>query len=1130
MDVSEQVRIFEEFFEKNYLTDILEKIRIGQNYLVVDFLELTKFNPEISQLLLDQPEEILKTAEIAIRSFDLPDSFKNFYVRFFNLPLSQKIAIRAIRSEHLEKFIFLDGTVRQKSDVRPQVTSARFECPSCGNVITVLQLEQKFKEPTRCGCGRKGKFRLLSKELVDAQKIVLEELAEQLDGGQPKRIDVFLKNDLVCPLSDKKTNPGTKVQVVGQLKEVPIPARDGGQLIRYDLMVEVNHILTMDEDYGELKITDEEKKEILELSRDPKILLKLTNSIAPSIYGHDKIKEAIVLQILGGVHKTRKDGVRTRGDMHILLIGDPGSGKCLEGNTKLVMGTGEIKTIKEIVESKINENVFSINHTGNCFDIAPSRFWKRKISEKLFKIKTKTGNELLLTKQHPLFTTNHGLINSKTAAEFNIGEYIAQPSNLNVFGELQQVPIDFEKVKSFHKTKYNLPTHIGVKFARLLGYLVGDGYVRQRKTTGLVSITNNDFDLLNRFEHIIHDLFGIQVSKRKKQNSNSYEYYFCSRELVNCLEKIDKNITKGSGDMLISKYIQKSPDFVLKEFISALFDCEGYVNKNKREIEFSSKSKNLIVDLKLCLLRFGITTQSSECLKHATNTINKIKRKYHRLKISGENIKQFSKTIGFGCSKKQTDLKKSIELNGKFNTNLNIVPNISELLIVLRHTYGLTQKDFGISRTTYQHYERGDRNPSFTNLKKINLVYQNLKNKFGLVDDYLAILDQISNADIFWDQIESIEEVKNEEKYVYDLEIPKVHNFIANGVMVHNSQLIKRAQLVAPKSRYVSGKGASGAGLTAAVVKDEFMRGWALEAGALVLANKGFCMIDELDKMSTEDRSAMHEALEQQTVTIAKANIQATLRAETTVLAAANPKWGRFDPYEIIAKQINLPPALISRFDLIFPVRDLPDRDQDSKLAAFILNLHKNKDAGKAEIDTDQLRKYLSYSRRYCKPELTKEALEEIQKYYVEIRNKGGEDGGVKSIPITARQLEALVRLAEASARSRLAEKVTRKDAKKAIELLHYCMVQVGVDPETGKIDIDVLTTGVSSSARNNIAIVKESINELENKIGKTIPIEELVKEVQEKGIDVDKVDEVIEKLKRSGDIFEPRRGFIQKI
>ena len=166
------------------------------------------------------------------------------------------------------------------------------------------------------------------------------------------------------------------------------------------------------------------------------------------------------------------------------------------------------------------------------------------------------------------------------------------------------------------------------------------------------------------------------------------------------------------------------------------------------------------------------------------------------------------------------------------------------------------------------------------------------------------------------------------------------------------SQLLKRISVVAPKSRYVSGKGATGAGLTATVVKDEFLRGWALEAGALVLTNKGICCIDELDKMTPEDQSAMHEGLEQQTITISKANIQATLKAETTVLAAANPKFGRFDPYELIAKQIELPSTLLNRFDLIFPMRDIPDRNKDELLASFILQLHQSAEKKETEIDS----------------------------------------------------------------------------------------------------------------------------------------------------------------------------------
>ena len=597
----------------------------------------------------------------------------NIRIRFKNLPESQKILIRNIRSKHIGKFLLIEGAIRQKSDVRPQVTSAKFECPSCGNIINVLQLDSSFKEPSRCGCGRKGKFRLSSKELVDAQGLVLEEVPENLEGGaQPKRINILLKDDLVSPMSERRTNPGSKVKISGFVKEVPIILRTGVKSIRFDLMVEANFVESIEEDFYELTITPEEEEKIKELSRDRNVYEKLTKSLAPSIYGHEKVKEALVLQLVGGVHKVRKDGAITRGDMHVLLVGDPGAGK---------------------------------------------------------------------------------------------------------------------------------------------------------------------------------------------------------------------------------------------------------------------------------------------------------------------------------------------------------------------------------------------------------------------------------------------------------------------------SQLLKRITLVAPKARYVSGKGISAAGLTATVVRDEFLKGWSLEAGAMVLCSNGVCCIDEMDKMTTEDRSAMHEALENQTVSISKANIQATLIAKTTVLAAANPKFGRFDPYGTIAKQIDLPPALINRFDLIFPIKDLPERTRDDLLASHILNLHQNPDLHEQEIDTGFFKKYIAYARQKARPVLTDGALEEIKNFYVEMRNQGGaEEESARAIPISPRQLEALVRLAEANSKIRLSDKVTKRDSRKAIELLQYCLQQVGLDPETGKIDIDRISTGISSSQRSRIHIIREIVDDLENKVGKTIPIEDILRAASMKKIDEKDVEEILEKLKRTGDIFEPKRGFIQKI
>lgn len=676
MDATEQIQLLKEFFQKNYEAELLENTRKGQYFIIIDFAELSKFNKDLADQLLDHPEEILKGAQLSIEQLPLSQTSeltikKPFTVRFKNLPRSEFIRIREIRSEHLGNLLMTEGTVRNKTDVRPHVTSAKFECPACGNILPMLQLDKNFREPTRCACGRKGKFRLVSKDLVDAQRIVVEEATEQIEGGeQPKRLNIFLQNDLVSPISERRTNPGSRIRLVGILKEIPITLKTGAQSTEFDIYLDANFIEPIEEDFNDITINPEELEEIKKLSEDPGLVRKFTNSIVPSIFGHEIIKESLILQLLGGVRKTRGDGVVTRGDIHILLVGDPGSGK---------------------------------------------------------------------------------------------------------------------------------------------------------------------------------------------------------------------------------------------------------------------------------------------------------------------------------------------------------------------------------------------------------------------------------------------------------------------------SQMLKRISRISPKGRFISGKGVSGAGLTATVVKDEFLQGWSLEAGALVLANGGVCCIDELDKMTDDDRAAMHEALEGQTVTISKASIQATLRAETTVLAAANPKLGRFDPYETIAKQIDLPPTLINRFDLIFPIKDLPNKEKDARTAEFILSRHKDINRTDIDIPTTLIRKYVAYARQKITPKLTDTAIEEILEYYLKMRQSGG-SGGVQTVPISARQLEALVRLSEASAKLRLSDKVSRKDAKKAVELLDFCLRQIAYDEKTGTIDIDRIATDVPATQRNKIVIIKGILADMENKIGKAIPIDDIIKMAEEKGVSHSETEELLQKLKRMGDIFEPKPGFLTRI
>jgi len=356
-----------------------------------------------------------------------------------------------------------------------------------------------------------------------------------------------------------------------------------------------------------------------------------------------------------------------------------------------------------------------------------------------------------------------------------------------------------------------------------------------------------------------------------------------------------------------------------------------------------------------------------------------------------------------------------------------------------------------------------------------------------------------------------------------------IHLLLIGDPGVAKSVLLLFMSNVSPKGRYVVGKSASGAGLTASVVRDEYLKGWSLEAGALVLSNKGLVSIDELEKMDPTERSAMHEALEQQTVTISKANVQATLKAQTSVLAAANPKFGRFDPTQGIPQQIDLPPTLINRFDIIFALRDLPNKINDEKVATHILTEHQ-KEAKTMLINKDLFRKYIAYAKQRIIPKLTDEAVNKIKEFYVNLRNKPMRSGSeMKSIPISARQLGSLIRMAEASAKVRLSETVDDYDAEIAIKLIKYYLEHTGYDEETGQIDIDKISGRIRSSQRNKIFKVRDLILEMKEEFGEQIPIDELEKKLEGE-MNSGEIDEALDKLAKEGTIFRPRRGYVQKV
>ncbi|MFL2968628.1 MAG: ATP-binding protein [Candidatus Poseidoniaceae archaeon] len=369
-----------------------------------------------------------------------------------------------------------------------------------------------------------------------------------------------------------------------------------------------------------------------------------------------------------------------------------------------------------------------------------------------------------------------------------------------------------------------------------------------------------------------------------------------------------------------------------------------------------------------------------------------------------------------------------------------------------------------------------------------------------------------------------------------------IHILLMGDPGVAKSQLLSYMSQISPRGRFTSGQSASAAGLTAAAVQDSAADGrWTLEAGALALADLGLAAIDEFDKMNENDRSSMHEAMEQQRISISKAGINATLSTRCAILAAANPKAGRFQSVSEVpfTQQINIKPALISRFDVIWLLTDQPAADHDTMIANHIMNnranstpeilidqgsavdptkssAHDGLDENEGIVNRELIRKYVAFAKRTIHPRLSSDAQDALREYYVETRRQGGESHD--SIAISARAIEGLYRLAQASARVRLSEEATMADAQRSIRLTKYWRHELMGE----NFDETTLQSGKKATARNRERIILEIVRRIHAETGEVASLNDVLTEAGRSDISKDVAEDLIDILCRDGRLMRP--------
>jgi len=868
-------RFLEEFRDKSgeakYRRAIDEMIANGRRSLIIDYHDLFGYplTRELARDLHFNPEKHIEAASQAIKEIvltlvgDLDSSSVTFvkypfHARFDNLP--EITSIRELHSQVLNRFVQIKGIVIRVSEIFARISKAAYRCKSCDEMYLIDLMRGEQDIPKVCpNCGGRLLFDEGNSEYINWQHIRIQELPEDLPpGAMPKHIEAELWDDLV-----DKVKPGDQVIATGVIKLQPASGSrriSTKPVLIYKRYLDLNNVKVPSKVYEKVNISPEDEKIILKLAKDPNIEEKLLNSIAPAIYGWKHIKKAIVLALFGGNPLVLPDGTKIRGELHLLLVGDPGVAKCVSGDT-LVFVDGEFRRIADLAEELLKkgnkrledgyaaEGDFKVLTMTKDMKIEEKKcagIAKRRAPSTLLEIRTERGLSIKVTPTHPFFVMDkNGRPRYVKAEDLLMGSYVA---TLGLF-----------------ETKYNCdPPECSLKvdanLMEVLGFLLGKAQFRNRKSTVLVTIQANE-SCINRLAKLVKNCLNVRrVRTYENKGKNKKIGFFISKSVYEDMLSLIPSLKDKKIARKLPRWIIYSNKDLALPFIKGYVASSASFSEKLRRLWFYTYNRGLTHQIRLIFLRLGIVPDVE---------VNRT----CKIVLKGNSLKQFVGLVGQDFPLFDGFNSKIRESNRQQVKGLG-VPHIGKLVKKIREEMKIPRSTLasltGIKPYLLRRYELGISRVPKGHLSKISKVLRKelkrrsstfKKAEVASIRKDLTLLDFISESTVDWERVVEIKKIRRHEGWVYDIEVPGTRNFVANGFIVHNSQFLKYAAEVSPRGLYTTGKGSTAAGLTAAVIREPATGGWTLEAGALVIADGGIACLHPGSRVLINDRYVKIEDL-----------------------------------------------------------------------------------------------------------------------------------------------------------------------------------------------------------------------------------------------------------------------------